>query len=294
LSIPDIRRGRLKKLLELKSLVTAIEAHSGLTGLIAENTKVNHNGKISQFDAMWLSSLCDSTIKGKPDIEVVDFTSRMRTVNDIMEVTSKPIIFDADTGGMPEHFAFTMRTLERVGVSAAIVEDKMGLKRNSLFGVNANQTQDSIENFQRKIQTGKAALKTKDTMIIAHIESLILEQGQGNALCRALAYVDAGADGILIHSRKKNPDEVFEFCSNFRKHYSTVPLAVVPSTYTQVRETELAEYGVNIVIYANQLSRSGFLAMQNAAEMILKNQRTKEADELCLPINEIIRLIPES
>jgi phosphoenolpyruvate phosphomutase len=293
LSIPDMRRGRLRKLLALKQLVTVIEAHSGLTGLIAENTKVNYKGKVAQFDAMWLSSLCDSTMKGKPDIEVVDFSSRIRTVNDIMEVTNKPIIFDADTGGMPEHFSFTMQTLERVGVSAAIVEDKIGLKRNSLFGVGANQTQDTIENFQRKIQIGKAALKTKDTMIIARIESLILEQGQNDALCRAVAYVDAGADGILIHSRKKTPDEVFEFCRKFRECHPAVPLAVVPSTYTQVREDELAACGVNIVIYANQLLRSGFRAMQNTAEIILQNHRAKEADELCFPINEIIRLVPE-
>jgi phosphoenolpyruvate phosphomutase len=293
LSIPDMRRGRLRKLLALKPLVTVIEAHSGLTGLIAENAKVNCNGKVAQFDAMWLSSLCDSTMKGKPDIEVVDFSSRMRTVNDIMEVTTKPIIFDADTGGMPEHFSFTMQTLERVGVSAAIVEDKIGLKRNSLFGVGANQTQDTIENFQRKIQIGKAALKTKDTMIIARIESLILEQGQNDALCRAVAYVDAGADGILIQKQKKAPDEVFEFCCKFREYHPAVPLAVVPSTYTQVREDELAACGVNIVIYANQLLRSGFRAMQNTAEIILQNHRAKEADEFCFPINEIIRLIPE-
>jgi len=293
LSIPDIRRGRLRKLLTLKPLVTVIEAHSGLTGLIAENTKIAHNGKVSQFDAMWLSSLCDSTMKGKPDIEVVDFSSRMRTVNDIMEVTTKPIIFDADTGGMPEHFSFSMQTLERVGVSAVIVEDKIGLKRNSLFGVSVNQTQDTIENFQRKLKTGKAALKTKDTMIIARIESLILEQGQDDAICRALAYVEAGADGIMIHSRKETPDEVFEFCRKFREYHPAVPLVVVPSTYAQVREDELASCGVNIVIYANQLLRSGFRAMQSTAETILQNHRAKEADEFCLPISEIIRLVPE-
>jgi phosphoenolpyruvate phosphomutase len=210
-----------------------------------------------------------------------------------MEVTTKPIIFDADTGGMPEHFSFTMQTLERVGVSAAIIEDKIGLKRNSLFGASANQTQDTIENLQRKLQMGKAALKTKDTMIIARIESLILEQGQNDAIRRALAYVEAGADGILIHSRKKTPDEVFEFCRKFRENHPAVPLVVVPSTYVQVREDELAACGINIVIYANQLLRSGFRAMHNTAEMILKNHRAQEAEELCFPINEIIRLVPE-
>jgi phosphoenolpyruvate phosphomutase len=293
LSIPDIRRGRLKRLLSLKPLVTAIEAHSGLSGLIAENTVVEAGGKIAQFDAMWLSSLCDSTAKGKPDIEVVDFSSRLRTIEDILEVTAKPVIFDADTGGMPEHFAFIMRTLERVGVSAAIVEDKTGLKRNSLFGTEARQTQDTIENFCRKIQIGKSALKTRDTMIIARIESLILERGMDDALARAFAYVAAGADGIMIHSRQKTPDEVFDFCGKFRANYPNVPLVVVPTTYSAVREDELAARGVNIVIYANHLTRSSFPAMQNAAMSILAHRRAYEAEELCMPINEIIKLIPE-
>ncbi|MDR1001078.1 MAG: phosphoenolpyruvate mutase [Clostridiales bacterium] len=293
LSIPDIRRGRLKKLLALKPLVNAIEAHSGLTGLIAENTKVSHDGKVSQFDAMWLSSLCDSTMKGKPDIEVVDFSSRLRTIEDILEVTTKPLIFDADTGGLPEHFAFLMRTLERVGVSAAIVEDKVGLKRNSLFGTGVEQKQDSIENFCAKIQTGKSALKTRGTMIIARIESLILETGMDDALRRANAYVEAGADGIMIHSRKKTPDEIFEFCGRFRESCPTVPLATVPTAYSSVRESELAKNGVNIVIYANHLIRSAFPAMKSVAESILTNGRAYEADNLCLPISEIITLIPE-
>lgn len=293
LSMPDIRRGRLKKLLGMKPLVTAIEVHSGLTGLIAENTKVTQDAGVSQFDAMWLSSLCDSTAKGKPDIEVVDFSSRLRTIDDVMEVTTKPIIFDADTGGLPEHFAFILRTLERVGVSAAIVEDKIGLKRNSLFGADAKQTQDSIENFCYKIQAGKNALKTKDTMIIARIESLILEQGMQDALTRADAYVGAGADGIMIHSRRKEPDEIFEFVDAFKAKNPAVPLVVVPSTFVSVTEKEFAERGVNIVIYANQLTRAAFPAMQRAAVCILEKHRAQEIEGSCMPIKDIISLIPE-
>ncbi|MDR2043075.1 MAG: phosphoenolpyruvate mutase [Clostridium sp.] len=293
LAIPDIRRGRLKRLLSLKPLVRAMEASSGLMGLLVEDTKVRVGDKVEQFDAMWLSSLCDSTAKGKPDIEVVDFSSRIRTVEDILEVTTKPIIFDADTGGQAEHFAYMMRTLERIGVSAAIVEDKTGLKRNSLFGAAAEQTQDGIESFCRKIQTGKAALKTKDTMIIARIESLILERGQEDALARAFAYAGAGADGIMIHSKKKSPDEIFAFCEKFRGRYDDLPLVVVPSTYPSVYEAELACRGVNLVIYANQLTRSAFPAMRKTAASILENGRALEADSFCLPIQEIIRLIPE-
>jgi len=290
---PDIRRGRLRELLTLKPLISVIEAHSGLSGLIAENTRIHDNGKVLQFDAMWLSSLCDSTMKGKPDIELVDLTSRVQTMNDIMEVTSKPLIFDADTGGLPEHFAFTMATLERLGISAAIVEDKVGLKRNSLFGEDAGQTQDTIEGFQNKIHIGKAALKTKDTMLITRIESLILGKGQDDALSRAFAYVEAGADGVMIHSRKKEPDEIFGFCEQFRARYAHVPLVVVPSTFSQVSEDELCAYGINIAIYANQLLRASFLAMRDTAGLILKNHRALEADKMCLPIDEIIRLIPE-
>ena len=292
-SIPDIRRGKLKKLLQIKPLITAMEAHSGLTGLIVENTKHMENGKVSQFDAMWVSSLCDSTAKGKPDIELVDMTSRLRTIDDIMEVTTKPIIFDGDTGGQIEHFTYLVRTLERIGVSAVIIEDKVGLKKNSLFGTEADQTQDSIEHFCEKLTAGKNALKTKDTMIIARIESLILEQGMDDALTRAFAYVAAGADGIMIHSRQKNPAEIIAFCQFFREKDTATPLVVVPSTFTSVTEEEFAEAGVNIVIYANQLTRSAFPAMQNTALRILQNHRAQEADELCMPIKDIITLIPE-
>ena len=293
LSMPDIRRGRLKELLSMKPLVNAIEAHNGITGLIAENTTVLQDGKTYQFDAMWVSSLCDSIARGKPDIELVDMSSRLRTVDEIMDVTTKPIIFDADTGGLTEHFVYNIRTLERMGVSAVIVEDKTGLKRNSLFGNEVAQTQDSIENFCAKLAAGKAALKTNDFFLIARIESLILEKGMDDALKRAFAYTNAGATGIMIHSRKKDPTEIFEFCEKFREKDTATPLVVVPTTFNSVSEEEFARRGVNIVIYANQLTRSGIPAMQKVAETILKNRRAKEADEMCMPIKEILTLIPE-
>ena len=293
LSMPDVRRGRLKKLINMKGCVTAIEAHSGITGLIAENTKVEQNGKIYQFDAMWISSLCDSTAKGKPDIELVDMTSRFRTIDDIMDVTTKPVIFDGDTGGLIEHFVYTVKTLERMGVSMVIIEDKTGLKKNSLFGTEVEQTQDTIENFCEKIRAGKSAQKTKEFMIVARIESLILERGMEDALARAFAYTQAGADGIMIHSRKKDPAEIFEFVEKFRKEDKTTPIVVVPTSFNSVTEDEFKQKGVNVVIYANQLTRSGFPAMQNVAEEILKNHRAKEADDMCMSIKDIINLIPE-
>lgn len=293
LSIPEMRRSRLKKLISMKGLVTAIEAHSGLTGLIAENTVVYQDGGTNQFDAMWISSLCDSTAKGKPDIELVDMTSRFRTVDDIMEVTTKPVIFDGDTGGMTEHFVYTVRTLERMGVSMVIIEDKTGLKKNSLFGNEVKQTQDSITGFCEKISAGKRAQKTRDFMICARIESLILEQGMDDALKRAFAYVEAGADAVMIHSRKKEPDEIFEFVDKFRISNSHTPVVVVPTSFNTVTEQEFKERGVNVVIYANQLTRTGFPAMQSAARLILENHRAKECDDICMPFKEIIRLIPE-
>ncbi len=293
LSLPDSRRGRLKKLIEMKGLVTAMEAHSGITGLIVEDTVVTENGKNYQFDAMWISSLCDSTAKGKPDIELVDMTSRFRTIDDIMEVTTKPIIFDGDTGGLTEHFVYTVKTLERMGVSMVIVEDKVGLKKNSLFGTEVEQTQDSIENFCAKIRAGKAVQKSKDFMIVARIESLILERGMNDALERAFAFAEAGADGIMIHSRKKDPSEIFEFVEKFREKDKTTPIVVVPTSFNTVTEEEFKERGVNVVIYANQLTRSGFPAMRKTAEAILSNHRAKEADDMCMSIKEILTLIPE-
>lgn len=291
LAMPEFRRKRLKQLLELRPIVKALEVHSGLTGLIAEKTVVEHEGRFDQFDAMWISSLCDSTAKGKPDIELVDMTSRFRTIDDVMEVTTKPIIFDGDTGGMIEHFVYTVRSLERMGVSAIIIEDKIGLKKNSLFGTEVEQTQDSIEHFSEKIRAGKSVQLTDDFMIIARIESLILEKGINDALERAHAFVGAGADGIMIHSRKSDPLEIFEFCDKFREENKTTPLVVVPSSFNTVTEDELYKHGVNIVIYANQLTRSAFPAMDSTARDILKYHRAKEVDDRLMPIKDIIRLI---
>lgn len=294
LSMPDMRRGRLKKLLAMKGCVTAMEAHSGITGLIVEKTTVLQEGKTYQFDAMWVSSLCDSTAKGKPDIELVDMTSRFRTIDDIMEVTTKPVIFDGDTGGLTEHFVYTVRSLERMGVSMVIIEDKTGLKKNSLFGTEVKQTQDTIENFCAKIAAGKKAQKTKDFMICARIESLILEQGMDDALTRAHAYTAAGADAIMIHSRKKDPAEIFEFIEKFRAVDSVTPIVLVPTSFNSVYEDEFKARGANVIIYANQLTRSGFPAMKKTAEMILENHRAKEADEqMCMSIKQILTLIPE-
>ena len=293
LMMPEYRRKRLRNLIEMCPIVKTIEAHSGLTGLIAEKTVVEKNGKLDQFDAMWVSSLCDSTDRGKPDIELVDMSSRLRTINDIMEVTTKPIILDGDTGGLTEHFVYNVRTLERMGVSAIIIEDKTGLKKNSLFGTEVEQTQDSIENFSAKIAAGKKARLTDDFMIIARIESLILERGMDDALTRAAAFVKAGADGIMIHSRKKDPAEIFEFCDKFRELDKKTPIVVVPTSFNSVTEEELSQHGVNIVIYANQLMRAAFPAMQQAAELILTSHRALEADDMLMPFKDIITLIDE-
>ncbi|CDI49833.1 phosphoenolpyruvate mutase [Clostridium tetani] len=291
LAMPEYRRKRLRQLLKLRPIVKAIEVHNGITGLIAEKTVVERNGELDQFDAMWISSLCDSTAKGKPDIELVDMSSRLDTVNDVMEVTTKPIILDGDTGGLVEHFVYNVRTLERMGVSAVIIEDKTGLKKNSLFGTEVQQNQDTVENFCHKISEAKEALRTDEFMIIARIESLILEQGMEDALNRAYAYVNAGADGIMIHSRKKDPTEIFEFCDKFRKTDKDTPIVVVPTSFNTVTEEEFITHGVNIVIYANQLTRSAFPAMQQTATKILECHRAKEVDDNLMSIKDIITLI---
>ena len=293
LAMPEYRRRRLRQLLAISPTVKIIEAHDGLTGLIAEKTVVDHNGRLDQFDGMWVSSLCDSTERGKPDIELVDMSARLRTVDDIMEVTTKPIILDGDTGGLTEHFVYNVRTLERMGVSAVIIEDKTGLKKNSLFGTEVKQTQAPIEDFCAKISAGKKVQLTDDFMIIARIESLILERGMEDALTRAFAFRDAGADGIMIHSRKKDPAEIYEFCDRFREKDATTPIVVVPTSFNGATEEELASHGINIVIYANQLIRAAFPAMQETARGILRAHRALEVDEQLLPFKDIIRLIDE-
>jgi phosphoenolpyruvate phosphomutase len=285
---PDIRRGRLRRLLEAKGFVRIMEAHNAISALIIENTKEDN----IEFDGMWSSSLTDSTSKGKPDIEAVDVTARLSTINEIFEVTTKPMIYDADTGGIAEHFAFTVRSLERTGVSAVIIEDKTGLKKNSLFGNEVAQTQDSIENFCQKIQTGKKAQITDDFMIIARIESLILDKGLDDALTRAKAYIKAGVDGVMIHSRSKTPDEVVAFCKSLRSEYPDIPLVVVPTSYNQITANELAKVGVNVVIYANHMLRAAYPGMLETAKSILKHDRSFEIEKKLLPIKEILELIP--
>jgi phosphoenolpyruvate phosphomutase / 2-hydroxyethylphosphonate cytidylyltransferase len=293
---PEIRLRSLKRMLKAKSYLRFLDIHNGLSALIIENLHIDHEGLRKEFDGMWASSLTDSTSKGKPDIEAVDVTSRISSLNEILEVTTKPIIYDADTGGMKEHFQFTVRTLERLGVSAVIIEDKIGLKKNSLFDskIQETQNQDTIEGFTEKIKYGKKSQVTEDFMIIARIESLILQKGLDDALYRAKEYIKAGADGIMIHSRKEDPNEIFEFCDGYKNFKDKKPLIVVPSSYNSVYENELSDRGVNIIIYANQLLRSAYPAMLKTATSILKNQRSLECDEEMMPIKEILDLIPES
>ncbi len=288
---PDLRRARLRKLLNAKSIIRFLDLHNALSGLIIENTKIELNNGTREFDGMWASSLTDSTSKGKPDTEAVDTSARINTLNEIIEVTTKPIIYDGDTGGKPEHFQFTVKTLERLGVSAVIIEDKKGLKKNSLFGNEVKQEQDSIESFSEKIKIGNNSKKTDEFLIIARIESLILEKGLNDALERAEAYATAGANGILIHSKDRSEKDIFSFLQTFKKN-SDLPLVVVPTTYNHIKFNEFKEIGVDIVIYANHLLRSAYPAMLKTAEAILKNGRTSEIENDLMSVKEIINFIP--
>ena len=293
---PDSRRGSLRKLLKLKPCLRVIEASNGLSGLIVGSASVvdEETGAVRSFDGMWVSSLCDSSFKGKPDIELVDFTSRVNTIEEIMEVTTKPIILDGDTGGKTEHFVHNVKTLERIGVSAVIIEDKTGLKQNSLFGTDVPQVQDDPVAFAEKIAAGKKAQRTRDFMIFARIESLIAKAGMEDALERARVYLErGGADGIMIHSKEKDGSEILEFLRRFRAEWPEVPVILVPTSYNQFTEDELSEAGANIVIHANHLLRAAYLAMKDVSECILEHGRSKEADELCLPIKEVLTLIPK-
>ena len=290
----ESRKKLLRRIIKSRKVTKILEGHSALCALIIENTKIETGNEVREFDGIWSSSLTDSTVRGKPDIEALDLSTRLNTVNEIFEVSTKPLIYDADTGGIVEHFVFTVKTLERVGVSAVVIEDKVGLKKNSLFGTDAQQTQESIEGFCNKIKQGKLAQTDEDFMIIARIESLILEVGMDDAINRAKAYVQAGADGILIHSKSNTADEVIEFSKIFRKFDDTTPIVVVPSTYSQVTSEELQKAVINVIIYANHLLRSSYPAMSDVAESILKHSSSKEAEQKCMSIKKIINLIPST
>ncbi len=286
------RQQMLKHLIKSKKTLRILEVHNPISALIVEKTRSSFNGKNIEFDGFWSSSLTDSASKGKPDIEAVDTTSRLNSINEIFDVTYKPMIYDGDTGGKPEHFEFTVKALERVGVSAVIIEDKKGLKKNSLFGNKVKQTQDSISGFCNKIKIGKKSQRSKDFMIIARVESLILDKGIDDAFKRSIAYIKAGADGIMIHSRKKDPSEIFEFIKRFREVEKDKVLVVVPTSFNKVKFEKFKSMGVNIVIYANHMLRSAYPSMIDVAKGILDNGRSFEAEKKCLSIKEILELIP--
>lgn len=292
ISLPENRVARLKRLIQSKDIVRILESHNSLTGLIIEKLNIQKNQKIIDFDGMWSSSLTDSATKGKPDNSSVDFSSRINSLNEMMDVTSKPLVFDADNGGQLEHLSFLIRSLERSGVSAIIMEDKVGLKKNSLFKNQSGTNQDKPKIFAKKISKACNTRQSKDFMIIARIESFILGKSINDALTRAKIYVNAGADAILIHSKERTPKEIFAFAKIFNKQFkNTIPLVAVPSTYSNVYEKDLIRNGFKIVIYANQLLRAAYPAMQNVAKTILKNGRAFEADKKIIPIKEIINLI---
>jgi len=292
---PENRMKRLRRILSAKPCMQVMEAHNGLSALIVEHTQyTDDSNRTHEFDAIWISSLTDSMAKGKPDTEAVDVTSRLQTLNEVLEVTTKPIVFDGDTGGKPEHFSFTVRTLERLGVSAIVIEDKIGLKRNSLLDEQSSQEQDSIEGFCEKIQLGKKSCITADFMIIARIESLILGKGMDDAVARAKAYIAAGVDGILIHSKSKEPTEILAFAKLYAQFAGKVPLMVVPTTYNNITVTQLQEAGANGVVHANHLLRSAYPAMQRTATSILQHGRSKEAEAELLPIDALLKLIPRN
>ena len=291
LSSTSNRVSRLKRLMDSKDITRILESHNALTGLIIENIKINNNKKNLEFDGMWSSSLTDSATKGLPDNSSLSFSARINSLNDMMDVTTKPVVFDADNGGQIEHLPFLIRSLERSGASAIIMEDKVGLKKNSLFKNQAGTKQDKPTLFAKKIKKICNTRQSQDFMVIARIESFIVGKGLKDALHRAEIYSKAGADAILIHSKEKTPAEIFSFAKEFRKSKNFVPLVSVPSTYSKVYEKDLIKNGFKLVIYANQLLRAAYPAMQNTAKTILKNKRAFEADKKIIPIKEIINLI---
>ena len=291
LILPENRVSRLKRLIKIKNIVRVLESHNALTGLIIENLNISKHKKIIEFDGMWSSSLTDSATKGLPDNSSLSFSARISSLNDMMDATTKPVVFDADNGGQIEHLSYLVRSLERSGVSAIIMEDKVGLKKNSLFKNQSGTKQDKPHLFAKKIKKICSSRKSQDFMIIARIESFILGKGLKDALNRAEIYSRAGADAILIHSKEKTPAEIFSFAREFKKSKNFIPLVSVPSTYSKVYEKDLIKNGFKLVIYANQLLRSAYPAMQNTAISILKNGRAFEADKKIIPIKEIINLI---
>ncbi|MDJ0824059.1 MAG: phosphoenolpyruvate mutase [Rhodobacter sp.] len=292
LATPFAKQKAFRRMMQSKRLVRFLEAHSPLAALIGEHTKVQRNGDVLQYDGFWSSSLTDSTEMGLPDIEALDVTRRLQNIDEIFEVTTKPLVFDADTGGKAEHFELKVRTMERMGIAAAIIEDKTGLKKNSLLGTSVPQTQASIPEFQEKIRAGIEGQKYRGMMIIARLESLILGQGIDDALRRADAYVTAGAGAVMIHSKERDPAQVFAFTDAFAQDHPEVPIVAVPSSYNTVHDHELQAHGIKMIIYANHMLRSSYKAMEQTARAILEHGRTAEIEDEIITIPQILKLIP--
>lgn len=291
-TLPHVRLRQLRQLIEARPLVRLLEAHNGLTGLIVDTVHVEVEHDVLEFDGMWASSFTDATMRGKPDNEAIDLTARLATLNDVLDVTAKPILFDADTGGHPEHLVLTVRSLERLGISGIVIEDKAGLKHNSHLGADRRQVQDCADRFAAKIRAAAESRVTEDFLIIARIESLILNNGLDDALQRAQAYLAAGADGLMIHSRQRTPGEIFSFCEHYARLEPRKPLVVTPSSYSSVYERELQAAGANVVVYANQMLRAAYPAMVRVARSILAHGRAFDSEAECLPLEQAVRLIP--
>jgi len=284
------RVGLLKKLIEEKGFVRLIEVHNGLSALIAQMCSVKKEENVIEYDGFWESSFTDSASKGIPDAEIVGYDSRLVTIDEILNVTSKPMIIDGDTGGSAAQFEYLVRKLGRLGVSGIIIEDKMFPKRNSL-DKDAKQILEDPEVFSQKIQRGQEVKLGEDFFIIARIESLIAGRSLNDAVSRARQYIIAGADGIMIHSKKDTPNDILSFASEYEKiciELKRRPILVcVPTTYNLITDKELHDHGFNVIIHANQMLRAAHKSMKKVSEVMLRNDRGFEAEALCSPVSEV-------
>lgn len=289
-----MQNNSLKQLIKKRGFLRIIEVHNGLSALIAEQISVKEkSGGILSFDGFWESSLTDSASRGLPDIEIINLDSRLETINEILYITSKPLIVDCDTGGDINHFEYMVQKLEDAGVVMVIVEDKTFPKRNSL--TNSNHILEDKDIFAEKIKRGIAVRKSNNFMIIARLEGLIAGHSMEETLGRAEAFLKAGADGIMIHSRKNEPTEILEFASLYKKLPKSLIkgkiLVCVPTTYNKITAKELAKSGFNLIIYANHLLRSSYRAMEKICKTILLNDRSFEAESLCVSLKNLFRAV---
>ncbi len=266
---PGVRQRRLRRMLDCKPLVRVMQAHDGLSAHIVDRLEETTQGAPREYDAIWVDSLAGAPIRGKPDPLPFDLSSRLVTLHEILDATTKPLICNAGGAGHAAGVTAAVRTLERIGVSAIVIDTEVTDRRAVPAMAASAPPQDDMAAFIREIAAARDARVTPDFMIIARINDRTRDCGADRMMARAAAGVDAGADAVMCDSDPVNPDGIFDLCRRYRRLMNGHPLLVGLSGTEGLQEHDLASAGASMVVYTDTLLRAAREAMISAASQVL-------------------------